>query len=86
MLLACLPKYITPLQSHFTIKEFEEIRARTSDCLGSHFMPTSDQCAKDFFSESKAALYRLHSLPVSAKSLARAKRENKLVLSIQRKL
>ena len=93
-LLACLPKYITPLQSRFSgkpidtlvNKEFEQIRARTSGCLGTYCMSASDQRAKDFFSESKAALYRLHSAPVSAKSLARAKRENQLVLSIQRKL
>ena len=93
-LLACLPKYITPLQSRFSDKpidtlvgkEFELIRARTSDCLSTHCMSASDQRAKDFFSESRAALHRLHSAPVSAKSLARAKRENRLVLSIQRKL
>ena len=49
-------------------------------------MSASDQRAKDFFRESRAALDHLHSLPVSAKSLARAKRKNQLVLSIQRKL
>ena len=67
-------------------KEFEKIRANTSDCLNNHCIPASDQRAKDFFNESRAALYRLHSLPVSRKSLARAKRENQLVLSIQQKL
>ena len=49
-------------------------------------MSASDQRAKDFFLESRAALHRLHSATVSVKSLARAKRENQLVLSIQRKL
>ena len=93
-LLARLPKYITPLQSRFSgkpidtlvDKEFEKIRANTSGCLNNHCIPASDQRAKDFFNESRAALYRLHSLPVSRKSLARAKRENQLVLSIQQKL
>ena len=93
-LLACLPKYITPLQSRFSgksidtlvDKEFEKIHANTSDCFSSHCMTASDQRAKNFFNESRSALHRLHSLPVSAKSLARAKRENQLVLSIQQKL
>jgi hypothetical protein len=93
-LLACLPKYITPLQSRFSGKpidtlvdrEFEKIHANTRDCLSNYCMTASDQCAKDFFYETRSALHRLHSVPVSAKSLARAKRENQLVLGIQRKL
>ena len=67
-------------------KEFEQMRTRTSDCLSTHYMSASDQRAIDFFRESRGALHRLYSAPVSAKSLARAKRENQLVLSIQRKL
>jgi hypothetical protein len=90
-LLACLPKYITPLQSRVSGKpidtlvdnEFEKIRANTSDCLSNHCTTASDQRAKDFFNESRSALHHLHSVPVSAKSLARANRENQLVLSIQ---
>ena len=49
-------------------------------------MSASDPCAQDLFNESRSAVHRLYSMPVSAKSLARTKRENKLVLSIQRKV
>ena len=49
-------------------------------------MSASDERAKQFFQKSKDCLRRLRSTPISKKLLARAKRENRLVLSIQRKL
>lgn len=93
-LLSCLPKYITPLQSRFSkesvdtmvAQEFEAIRLKTSDCLSGHCISASDQQSKQFFEESKAILRDLHMAPVSKKLLARAEKENRLVLSIQRKL
>ena len=93
-LLSCLPKYITPLQSRFSkesvdamvSKECEAIRIRGSDCLSSHCMSASDPHAKQFFDETKSILTDLYMAPVSKKLLARAEHENRLVLSIQRKL
>ena len=83
-LLACLPKNITPLQSCFSgksidtlvDKEFQKLRANTSDCFSNHCMAASDQRTKDFFNERRSTFYHLHSLLVSVKLLARAKREN----------
>ncbi|CAF3673072.1 unnamed protein product [Rotaria socialis] len=93
-LIARLPQYITPCQSRFSKKsldeivdnEFQTIRSKTTACLGDHYTSASDEHAKEFFHLIKTRLYEFRSAPLSHKLMARAKHENQLVLSIQRKL
>ncbi|CAF1985491.1 unnamed protein product [Rotaria magnacalcarata] len=93
-LIARLPQYITPCQSRFSKKsldeivdnEFQTIRSKTTACLGDHYTSASDEHAKEFFHLIKTRLYEFRSAPLSHKLMARAKHENQLVFSIQRKL
>ncbi|CAF1599908.1 unnamed protein product [Rotaria magnacalcarata] len=66
--------------------EFQTIRSKTTACLGDHYTSASDEHAKEFFHLIKTRLYEFRSAPLSHKLMARAKHENQLVLSIQRKL
>ncbi|CAF5052148.1 unnamed protein product [Rotaria magnacalcarata] len=87
-------KYVIPCQSRFSRKpieqivneQYQNISTIVKNCLKDHYIPITDIRAKQAFQELKCLLSELYSKSIPRKLTIRAKREYKIVRSIQQLL
>lgn len=84
-------KYVMPCQSRFSrqsidervIEQYESISTTVQNCLRDHHMSTTDDRATQAFSALKDLLYKLHSKLPSKNLIRCARRELKILRSMQ---